>query len=67
MQRVLTAAIARHTLYLLLFVTAAALVLSTAYLLLVRMFTRMIMHITLILSIALNMSAALFVFTRPRG
>ncbi|TRM69781.1 plasma-membrane choline transporter-domain-containing protein [Schizophyllum amplum] len=49
-----------HTLYLLLFVTAAALVLSTVYLLLVRMFTKMIMHITLILSIALNIGVAVY-------
>ena len=41
--------------YLLLFITAAALVLSTIYLILTRFFTRFIMHFTLILSIALNM------------
>ena len=44
-----------HTVYLLLFITAAALVLSTIYLILTRFFTRFIMHFTLILSIALNM------------
>ena len=40
---------------LLLFVTGAALILSTIYLILTRAFTRAIMHITLILSILLNM------------
>ena len=45
----------RHTVYLLLFVTGAALLLSTVYLILTRIFTKAIMHITLILSIALNM------------
>ncbi|KAF8893351.1 plasma-membrane choline transporter-domain-containing protein [Infundibulicybe gibba] len=42
------------TVYLLLLVTAAAFLLSTAFLMLTRAFTKMIMHITLILSIALN-------------
>lgn len=45
----------RHTVFLLLFVAAAALVLSTIYLILARIFTKAIMHITLILSIVLNM------------
>lgn len=45
----------RHTVYLLLFVTGAALLLSTLYLILTRIFTKAIMHITLVLSIALNM------------
>ncbi|KAI6021421.1 plasma-membrane choline transporter-domain-containing protein [Pisolithus microcarpus] len=44
-----------HTVYLLLLVAAAGLLLSTAYLMLVRAFTRAIMHITLILAIAANM------------
>jgi hypothetical protein len=44
----------RSTVYLLLLITAAAILLSAAYLMLVRVFTRIIMHITLILSIALN-------------
>lgn len=44
-----------HTVYLLLFVAAAGLVLSTFYLVLTRFFTTLIMHVTLILSIALNM------------
>ncbi|KAF9241572.1 plasma-membrane choline transporter-domain-containing protein [Melanogaster broomeanus] len=43
-----------HTVYLLLLVTAAGLLLSTAYLMLARAFTQAIMHITLILSILLN-------------
>lgn len=46
-----------HTVYLLLFITGAGLLLSTVYLMLVRAFTRMIMHITLVLSILLNMYA----------
>lgn len=45
----------RHTAYLLLLVAAAAFLLSVTQLMLTRLFTRMIMHITLILSIALNM------------
>ncbi|TDL26138.1 DUF580-domain-containing protein [Rickenella mellea] len=50
----------RHTVYLLLLVTAAALVLSVGQLMLTRAFTRMIMHITLILSIALNIAIAVY-------
>jgi hypothetical protein len=46
--------LARHTVYLLLFITGAALLLSTVYLMLVRAFTRAIMHITLIATITLN-------------
>lgn len=45
----------RSTVYLLLLITAAAVLLSTLFLILARAFTRVIMHITLILSIALNM------------
>jgi len=45
----------RHTVYLLLLVTAAAFLLSTVYLMLTRAFTKAIMHVTLILSICLNM------------
>ena len=48
----------RSTLYLLLLVTAAAMLLSVMYLLLTRMFTKIIMHITLVLTILLNMYAA---------
>ncbi|KAI6040322.1 plasma-membrane choline transporter-domain-containing protein [Pisolithus marmoratus] len=44
-----------HTVYLLLLVTAAGLLLSIAYLMMVRAFTRVIMHITLVLAIAANM------------
>lgn len=50
----------RSTVYLLLLVTGVALVLSTAYLILTRAFTRMIMHITLILSIALNIAICIY-------
>ena len=48
-----------HTVILLLFVTGAALLLSTVYLILTRAFTKAIMHITLILSILLNMCVPL--------
>ena len=48
-----------HTIYLLLLVTAAGLVLSLSYLMIARMFTRALMHITLVLSIILNMQAIL--------
>ncbi|KAK0225683.1 plasma-membrane choline transporter-domain-containing protein [Armillaria fumosa] len=48
------------TVYLLLLVTGAALLLSTAYLLLTRAFTKQIMHITLILSIALSIGIAVY-------
>ncbi|KDR75905.1 hypothetical protein GALMADRAFT_248683 [Galerina marginata CBS 339.88] len=44
------------TVYLLLLVTAAAILLSAVYLILTRMFTKIIMHITLILTIALNIA-----------
>ncbi|RDB16947.1 Protein PNS1 [Hypsizygus marmoreus] len=50
----------RSTVYLLLLVTAAALLLSTTYLMLTRAFTRMIMHITLVLSIALNIGVCIY-------
>lgn len=43
------------TAYLLLLVAAAGLVLSTLYFILTRAFTHAIMHITLLLTIALNM------------
>lgn len=49
-----------HTVYLLLFVTAAGLVLSTVYLILTRAFTKMIMHITLVLSILLNIGICIY-------
>ncbi|KAG6333629.1 hypothetical protein ID866_5454 [Astraeus odoratus] len=45
-----------HTIYLLLLVTAAGLLLSTCYLMLTRTFTRAIMHITLVLAIASNIA-----------
>ncbi|KAG6830173.1 hypothetical protein H0H92_001903 [Tricholoma furcatifolium] len=50
----------QHTVYLLLLVTAAALLLSTVYLMLTRYFTRTIMHITLVLSIVLNIGICVY-------
>jgi Plasma-membrane choline transporter len=44
----------QHTAFLLLFVTAAGLVFSIIYLILVRAFTKIIMHITLIMSVLFN-------------
>jgi hypothetical protein len=52
--------------YLLLFVTAAAMVLSVLYLVLARSFTRMIMHITLVLAILLNMCVLSFSYAYPQ-
>ncbi|KZT21437.1 DUF580-domain-containing protein [Neolentinus lepideus HHB14362 ss-1] len=49
-----------HTVYLLLLVTAAGLLLATIYLMLARAFTRLIMHFTLILSIALNIGVCVY-------
>ncbi|THH15552.1 hypothetical protein EUX98_g9448 [Antrodiella citrinella] len=49
-----------HTVILLLLVAAAALVLSVSYLMLTRIFTRAIMHITLIMSIALNIGLCVY-------
>ncbi|ESK97172.1 integral to plasma membrane protein [Moniliophthora roreri MCA 2997] len=48
------------TVYLLLLVTAAALLLSATYLMLTRAFTRQIMHVTLILSILLNIGICIY-------
>ncbi|KAJ7072323.1 plasma-membrane choline transporter-domain-containing protein [Mycena amicta] len=50
----------QSTVYLLLLVTAAALLLSSVYLMLVRAFTKIIMHITLVLSILLNIGIAVY-------
>ncbi|KAJ7262170.1 plasma-membrane choline transporter-domain-containing protein [Mycena haematopus] len=50
----------QSTVYLLLLVTAAALLLSTIYLILVRTFTKAIMHITLILNILLNIAICVY-------
>ncbi|KIJ18726.1 hypothetical protein PAXINDRAFT_167282 [Paxillus involutus ATCC 200175] len=50
----------RHTVYLLLLVTAVALFLATAYLMLARAFTQAIMHITLILAIVLNIGICVY-------
>lgn len=48
------------TLYLLLIIAAAAFVLSIVYFMLVRMFTSTIMHITLVLSIILNIAICVY-------
>jgi len=45
----------RSAAWLLLLVTAAAIVLSVLYLILARIFTKVIMHVTLVLTILLNM------------
>ncbi|EJD52450.1 DUF580-domain-containing protein [Auricularia subglabra TFB-10046 SS5] len=50
----------RSTVYLLLLVAAAALLLASLYLMLVRAFTRAIMHVTLILSILLNIGICVY-------
>ncbi|KIP11620.1 hypothetical protein PHLGIDRAFT_63436 [Phlebiopsis gigantea 11061_1 CR5-6] len=50
----------KHTVWLLLFVAAAGLVLSTIYLILARVFTKAIMHITLVLSIILNIGICVY-------
>jgi len=50
----------RSTAWLLLFITAAAIVLSTLYLILTRAFTSAIMHITLVLTIALNIGICVY-------
>ncbi|KAF9075425.1 plasma-membrane choline transporter-domain-containing protein [Rhodocollybia butyracea] len=50
----------QSTVYLLLLVTACAVLLSVVYLMLVRMFTRAIMHITLLLTIALNIGICVY-------
>ncbi|KAI0062896.1 DUF580-domain-containing protein [Artomyces pyxidatus] len=51
-----------HTVYLLLFVAATGLFLSTLYLILVRIFTRLIMHITLVLTILLNIGICIYYY-----
>ncbi|KAH6913822.1 integral to plasma membrane protein [Coprinopsis sp. MPI-PUGE-AT-0042] len=50
----------RHTVYLLLLVTAVAVLLSAIYLMLTRAFTRIIMHITLVLTILLNIGICIY-------
>lgn len=50
----------RSTVYLLLLVTAVAVLLSALYLMLTRAFTKIIMHITLILSILLNIGICVY-------
>jgi len=52
----------RHTVYLLLFVVATGLLLSTAYLVLTRTFTTFIVHISLILSILLNVLRGICIY-----
>lgn len=47
--------VSRSTVYLLLLVAAAGLLLATIWLMLTRFFTKAIMHITLVASIVLNM------------
>ncbi|KAI0332325.1 DUF580-domain-containing protein [Cubamyces sp. BRFM 1775] len=49
-----------HTVILLLFVTGAGLLLSAIYLLLARAFTKALMHITLVLSILLNIGICVY-------
>jgi len=46
----------RSTVYLLLLIAAFSLLVASVYLMLVRAFTRMVMHVTLVLSILLNVS-----------
>ncbi|KAF8798723.1 integral to plasma membrane protein [Phlegmacium glaucopus] len=50
----------RSTIYLLLLVTAAAVFLSVVFLILTRLFTKIIMHITLILTILLNIGICIY-------
>ncbi|KAI0253996.1 plasma-membrane choline transporter-domain-containing protein [Lactifluus subvellereus] len=52
----------RHTAYLLLFVAAAALLLSTSYLIIARTFTTLIVHISVILSILLNVGICIYYY-----
>lgn len=50
----------RSAVYLLLLVTAAAVLLSSLYLMLTRAFTKIIMHITLVLTILLNIGICIY-------
>ncbi|TFY79944.1 hypothetical protein EWM64_g4068 [Hericium alpestre] len=50
----------KHTVYLLLFVAATGILLSTIYFILTRIFTRLIMHFTLILTILLNIGICVY-------
>ncbi|KAF8518950.1 plasma-membrane choline transporter-domain-containing protein [Hysterangium stoloniferum] len=50
----------RHTAFLLLLVVAASLVISTLYLMFVRAFTKIIIHITLILSVVANIAICIY-------
>ncbi|KAL4254261.1 Protein PNS1 [Abortiporus biennis] len=49
-----------HTVVILLLATAAAVIFSVLYLILIRAFTRVIMHITLVLTIALNIGICIY-------
>ncbi|KAF9452389.1 integral to plasma membrane protein [Macrolepiota fuliginosa MF-IS2] len=50
----------RSAVYLLLLITAAAVLLSAIYLMLARAFTRVLMHVTLVLSILLNIGICVY-------
>ncbi|KAJ3570358.1 hypothetical protein NP233_g4447 [Leucocoprinus birnbaumii] len=50
----------RSAVYLLLLITAAAVLLSVIYLMLARAFTRILMHVTLVLSILLNIGICIY-------
>lgn len=50
----------RSAVYLLLLITAAAVLLSAIYLMLARAFTRILMHVTLVLSILLNVGICIY-------
>ncbi|KXN90606.1 Protein PNS1 [Leucoagaricus sp. SymC.cos] len=50
----------RSAVYLLLLITAAAVLLSAIYLMLARAFTRALMHVTLVLSILLNVGICIY-------
>jgi len=52
----------RSAVYLLLLITAAAMLLSAVYLMLTRMFTKAIMHITLVLTIVLNIGICIYYY-----
>ncbi|KAI0305768.1 DUF580-domain-containing protein [Multifurca ochricompacta] len=52
----------RHTVYLLLFVIATALLLSVSYLILARAYTKLTVHLSLILSILLNVGICIYYY-----
>jgi len=53
-----------HTIYLMLLITAFALVLTFGFLVLLRAFPRQILHITLILTILYSLGIAIWYFTQ---